>query len=272
MDIYYSQHGEDFLVNKIFNDTKTGVFVEIGCLDGIEYSNTFYFEKKGWKGVCIEAHTDFIPLLVKNRPGSTIVHCAIGAEDKEKVIFYANKIGSLSTLDKSEEDRWKKDYNQYFTGFEEQIVQMRTLTSVFDELKLDNIDFVSLDIEGYEVQALMGLDFTKYKPKVFIIEFKNLEHKIKIEQILFNCGYSYLGIIGCNLFYSTKKSDKEFLNQDYGKVPLKLVDNKGEEHDHEVVFRKINWLNKAINSTAVGKIKSILKRSFLWKIYKKSAK
>ena len=139
-------------------------------------------------------------------------------------------------------------------------------------LKLDNIDFVSLDIEGYEVQALRGLNFTKYKPKVFIIEFKNREHKIKIEQILFSYGYSYLGIIGCNLFYSIQKSDKKFLNQDYGKVSLKLVDNKGEEHDHEVTFKKINWLTKAINSTVIGKIKSALKRTFLWNLYKNSTK
>ena len=119
---FYSQHGEDFLLNKIFKDKADGVYVEIGCLDGIEYSNTYYFEKKGWSGICLEAHNDFIPLLKMNRPGASIVHCAVGEKDKDNVTFYANKIGSLSTLDKNEEERWKKDYKEYFTGFEEQTV------------------------------------------------------------------------------------------------------------------------------------------------------
>jgi len=122
---FYSQHGEDFLLNKIFGGKKNGYFVEIGCLDGIEFSNTYHFERKGWRGCCIEAHKDFIDSLRKNRPKSAIVHCAVGEEDRDNVTFYANKVGSLSTLDKSEEDRWKKHYTKDFHGFEEQQVSMR---------------------------------------------------------------------------------------------------------------------------------------------------
>ena len=112
MNSFYSQHGEDFLLNKIFKGKADGYFVEIGCLDGIEYSNTYYFEKKGWKGTCIEAHNDFINVLQRNRPNSSIVHCAVGEDDVKSVIFYANKVGSLSTLDKNEEERWKKNYSK----------------------------------------------------------------------------------------------------------------------------------------------------------------
>ena len=262
MDIFYSQHGEDFLLNKIFKDKADGVYVEIGCLDGIEYSNTYYFEKKGWKGICLEAHNDFIPLLKMNRPGASIVHCAVGEEDKDNVTFYANKIGSLSTLDKNEEERWKKDYKEYFTGFEEQTVQMRTLTTVFDELKVSKIDFVSLDIEGYEVQALKGLDFSKYRPGIFVIEFKNESHKKLLEDILFVHDYKFIGIIGCNLFYSINKEDKKTLLRSYGKVPLLLIDQQGKEIHHEVSLTKTPWQTK---------LKSALKRSIagkMWRFFK----
>ena len=114
---YYGQHGEDFLLNRIFQGKSSGYYVEIGCLDGIEFSNTYFFEKKGWKGLCIEAHNDFITQLKKNRPAATIVHCAVGEKDLEEVTFYANKLGSLSTLDKSEELRWQQDhYKEFFHG------------------------------------------------------------------------------------------------------------------------------------------------------------
>ena len=266
MDIYYSQHGEDFLVNKIFGNKKNGYYVEIGCLDGIEFSNTYYFEKNGWKGTCIEAHNDFIVPLRKNRPNASVVHCAVGEADKKSVTFYANKIGSLSTVDKSEEERWKTNYKQYFSGFEEQKVPMRTLTSIFDELKLGFIDFVSLDIEGYEVNALKGLDFIKYRPAIFVIEYKDEIHKQQLEEILFKYNYHYILKLGCNLFYSLNASDKQIVNADYGVVKLHKVDQTGILSSSEVQLSK---------PTLKGKIRGVLKKSFpgkIWRYYKRVKK
>ena len=244
MPEFYSQHGEDFLLNEVFKEKPTGYYVEIGCLDGVEYSNTYFFEIKGWKGACIEAHNDFIPLLHQNRPGAQVVHCAVGAEDLESVTFYANKIGSLSTIDKSAEERWKRDYKEFFTGFEEQTVRMRTLTSIFNELKPGNIDFISLDIEGYEVEALKGLDLTKYKPRIFIIEYKDDEHRAKVEQILFPHGYKFHTTVGCNLFYGTEAADKKILTKDYGTVNLVMKNPQGDEHHHQVNLSKPGLLTK----------------------------
>lgn len=264
MDIFYSQHGEDFLINKIFEDNPEGYYVEIGCLDGIEYSNTYYFERKGWRGACIEAHNDFIPTLKANRPNASIIHCAVGEANKESVIFYANKVGSLSTLDRNEEERWKKHYKEYFSGFEEQKVPMRTLTSIFDELKLKSIDFVSLDIEGYEVQALQGLDFNKYKPVVFVIEYKDDLHQKRLESILHPQGYRYLSKVGCNLFYSLNASHRKILMTGYGKVQLLLVDQAGVKHHHETVFSKVTLLDRlkiGLKRTAFGKNLLTLYRS-----------
>jgi len=258
MDTFYSQHGEDFLINKIFADRTNGYYVEIGCLDGIEYSNTYYFEKKGWRGACIEAHNDFIPALKKNRPNASIVHCAVGEDNKESVTFYANKVGSLSTLDKSEEERWQKAYKDHFFGFEEQKVAMRTLTSIFDQLNIENIDFISLDIEGYEVQALKGLDLQKYRPRIFIIEYKDDVHKQELENILLKNEYHFLGHIGCNLFYGTDVADKKIVLGEHGKVELLLVDQEGKEHVHEVNFNR---------ARIIDKVKFIAKKSFLGKAW-----
>lgn len=243
MTKFYGQHGEDFLLDKIFGGKKNGFYVEIGCLDGIEFSNTYYFENIGWKGICVEAHKDFIQELRKNRPHAEIVHCAVGEKDIEQVTFYANKIGSLSTLDKKEEERWEKNYKEFFTGFEEQQVKMKTLTTIFDELGSPSIDFVSLDIEGYEVKALSGLDLNKYKPRVFVIEYKDEDHKKGLEDILLPAGYNYLGTIGCNLFYSTVAADKTTLNKDYGKLEVVVIEN-GKQRMNEISFAKPGFWDK----------------------------
>lgn len=263
MNTYYSQHGEDFLVNKIFSGKANGYYVEVGCLDGIEFSNTYFFEKKGWKGACIEAHQDFITALKKNRPNASIVHCAVGGEDKGSVTFYANKIGSLSTLDKNEEERWRENYRDYFYGFEEQKVPMRTLSSIFSDLNVDDIDFVSLDIEGYEVQALKGLDFNKVKPKVFTIEYKDENHRNQIEEILFPQGYHYLSKIGCNLFYSLDEGHRKIVTAPYGTIRLLHVDLDGKVHWHRAdqltpnLFRKMKLILKR---SIIGRAWAILER------------
>ncbi|MEJ7627566.1 MAG: FkbM family methyltransferase [Ferruginibacter sp.] len=262
MNKYYSQHGEDFILNKIFKNKKKGFFVEIGCLDGIEFSNSYFFEKKGWNGICLEAHNDFIGALKKNRPGSQIVHCAVGEKNMDEVIFYANRIGSLSTLDKSQEERWVKNYREYFDGFVEQKVQMRTLNSVFKELQVTKIDFISLDIEGYEIEALQGLDLEKFKPNIFVIEYKDDDHKKGLEEILFKNGYFFIGLLGCNLFYGVQYEDRKYLNKNYGKIKLSWIDMNGVETIKQTIFN----FNK---NTNLIKLKNIIKKTIVERIIKR---
>ena len=167
MPTYYSQHGEDYLLDCIFAGQSNGFFVEVGCIDGRRFSNTLTFEERGWHGMCIEAHAGYIELLRRNRPDSIICHCAAGETDAQDVTFFANSRGSLSTIDPSKEAEFREKYAKDFTGFEPQTVAMRRLDSLFDEYQVPQIDILSLDVEGYEVPALKGLDFRRYSPKDF---------------------------------------------------------------------------------------------------------
>jgi len=199
---YYSQNGEDFLLNQYFTGKK-GFFVEVGCIDGRRFSNTYHFELKGWTGLCVEAHQGYIDLLKANRPNSVVVNCAVGETNEDDVTFYANARGSLSSLDPSSEERWKRDYAPYFSGFQEQRVRKRTLTAIFEENQVPQIDLLSLDIEGYEVEALQGLDFRRYKPLSIVVESDfEAEHRQKINKLLTKNGYEFAAEWSGNLYYS----------------------------------------------------------------------
>lgn len=201
MTDYYSQNGEDFILDQMFPDKTDGFFVEVGCIDGKRFSNTLHFEQKGWKGLCIEAHPDYIPLLIANRPNSIVCHCAVGEKDQDDVIFYANNRGSLSTLDKSLEARWKKDYAAYFHGFEEKHVPMKSLDTIFREYHMTHIDILSIDIEGYEVNALKGLNFSLVRPQVIVVESDDRAHEKELDTILRSKGYTKSVRISGNIFF-----------------------------------------------------------------------
>ncbi len=198
---FYSQHGEDFLLQKIFADVTGGYFVEIGCIDGRRFSNTLALEQRGWRGMCIEAHVDYIDLLRSNRPNSIIVHCAVGERDAEQVTFFANARGSLSTLDAAQETRWRTHYGEYFSGFEEQRVPMRTISSLLSEHGITHVDVLSLDVEGYEVQALSGLDLAQHRPRLLVIECDGAEQERGLDEILLPAGYHKGFWVGANIFY-----------------------------------------------------------------------
>ncbi len=220
MSNYYSQHGEDFVLDQLFRDKKEGFFVEVGCIDGRRFSNTLALEERGWRGLCVEAHAGYIELLRRNRHRSIICHCAAGEKDEDEIVFYANSRGSLSTVDRSKEALFRKKYGEYFTGFEKQRVPMRRLDTLFREHGITQIDIVSLDIEGYEGEALKGIDFQQYKPLVLVIESDAPEHESQLDRILIPNGYTKSVRIGPNIFYLLDPKLEERVKSKTSRVTL----------------------------------------------------
>ena len=198
---FYSQNGEDFLLYELLKHIDNGFFVEVGCIDGRRFSNTLVFEENGWKGICIEAHEDYIDLIKKNRPNSIVCHCAVGEREEEGVTFYANSRGSLSTLNPNMEEEFRSKFPLYFNGFIEKKVDKKTLDSICEYYNIHKIDILSIDIEGYEVEALKGLTIKKYMPKVLLVESSSIEEEELLDSIVLNNGYKKLCYLSNNIFY-----------------------------------------------------------------------
>lgn len=258
---YYSQHGEDALLDLIFSNQKDGFFIEVGCIDGKCFSNTLTFEERGWKGLCVEAHGGYIDMLKKNRPNSIVCHCAAGETD-EDAVFYANSRGSLSTLDKTKESLWQRDYALYFTGFEEQQVKKVKLSTLLDAKQITQIDILSLDIEGYEVQALKGLDLSRHRPKVMVIESDSLEHEAQLDKQTLRNGYIKAARLFNNIFYVSDRSLAEKLEDvtftTYVTHTLHPMDGAGEWVEPVTVTTKNE--RKAMLSNLKAKILSAIKK------------
>ena len=83
--MYCSQDNQDkFLEENVFKGYKNGIFVDVGAHDGISINNTLYFEKyNNWTGVNIEPIKNVFDSLLKNRPNSININCAVCNSDGE---------------------------------------------------------------------------------------------------------------------------------------------------------------------------------------------
>ena len=160
-------------------DFDKGFFIEVGANDGYTQSNTYYYEKeRGWNGLLIEAIPELYERCTKQRPNSKVVNCGLveeGFRDKNVKMHWA---GLMSTV----EGALKTDTQQAMhikTGLDIQHldhtyeieIPARTLTSVLaNTADLPEIDFFSLDVEGYELQVLRGLDLERFAPRFILVE------------------------------------------------------------------------------------------------------
>ena len=191
---FYSQFGQDrWLSQTVFKNIKNGYFVEIGADDGIQGSNTKYFEEIGWTGVCIEPSPKRFLKLTDNRK----CHCenvAISNTD-DTVQFmdisgYGKQLsGIVNMYDPRHKTRIEGDLNNpKNTGYEIVDVRCVTLNSVLDKYDIQHVDFCSIDTEGAEVNILSSIDFDAINIRVIMVE--NNYKDESIDTILTKNGYT----------------------------------------------------------------------------------
>ena len=168
----YSKVALNDLDNKLmpYLNFRHGFFIEAGANDGVTQSNTYYLEKAlGWHGILIEPLPRLFSMCKKNRPNSTVYNCALVSPEKEGTavtICETEPAGLLSKI--VEGDKIPDGIATAIRG--------KTLTSVLSETFPKKIDFFSLDVEGYEIPVLNGLDLSKFKPKFILVETAQVQN------------------------------------------------------------------------------------------------
>src|SRR5258705_7614869 len=95
---YFSQQGEDALLDRFFQQQPTGFFVDVGAFDGLHLSNTYIFEQRGWRGLCIEPTPMFFEMCVRNRPRSLCINVACVGSERGPVTFQFEASGIFSGI------------------------------------------------------------------------------------------------------------------------------------------------------------------------------
>lgn len=197
---FTSQHGEDkelFIQYWVSPSPKTdGVFLELGALDGVDFSNSYWYEMcLGWTGVLIEGHPTAAAALKKNRPNSINFEAAACERDEGNVTFVGTANGVSGDISKMPDSFIRDQHPWYLRGHEEShVVQCRTISSMLEEAKVDHIDFWTLDVEGAEFTVLTTFDWERVAVHVLVIE------NDKDESVEFNRRHDFLKSKGMNYF------------------------------------------------------------------------
>lgn len=194
--------------NHYFKDNHNGFLVELGVGKTIDWvsmgedsrilteqefkekyvrgwSNTIELLENGWSGIYVEPITEFLtneltPLLKEILTPEQFLKvkmCPYAASDKEHIAKIID-CETIGIMDKIEESNYiPYDYKNRF-------IECKKTSDILEEVKCPKrIDLMSIDVEGHELNAILGIDFNKHRPKVLICEINNISH-IDISKIL----------------------------------------------------------------------------------------
>lgn len=175
---YYSQSGaaqDKYFIENIMDRTKKGFFVDVGMHDGLTMSNTRALERLGWKGLGIEAEDQLVLQARHNRVCTVVNECVFSIDDEEKIleIPLCNPIPEgNSLLTRIKGLPRQSSFTQQFTETSTFLKRTKTLNRIFEEQAVPAvINYMSLDIEGGEYDALLGLDFLRYRVEFLTVEW-----------------------------------------------------------------------------------------------------
>src|SRR5574343_450566 len=176
-----SQLGQDALVLAVLNDMEYGVFVEIGVGNGIRMSNTYILEQVfGWSGLLVEPNPCFHHSIRETRAAILEPVAAFSFDNMELDFICANEVSTL--VEYRNADCYDRVGNII-------TVPSMTMNTMLKKHGIHHFDYLSLDTEGSEMDVLMGLDLTEYRPTVINVEHNHTSAKQDIINLMADYGY-----------------------------------------------------------------------------------
>ncbi|WP_404357404.1 FkbM family methyltransferase [Methylotuvimicrobium sp. KM1] len=166
----WSQEGEDQILQRIFEQQKSGFYVDIGAHHPNRFSNTYLFYRRGWFGINVDAMPGSMDAFHRERPRDINVETGI-AEAMGTLDYYIFNEPALNGFSKQLSEQRNFQSNPYRIIKTKQVT-VKTLTCLLDEYLSDGqiIDFLTIDVEGLDLGVLKSNNWGKYRPKIVLVE------------------------------------------------------------------------------------------------------
>lgn len=197
----FSQNGEDILIDNLLGNRKSGFYVDVGAYNPTRLSNTKRFYARGWTGINIEPDPRKIKKFYNSRPRDTNLNLGI-ANKSGKLEYFKFEPETLSTFSKKAAENYKKEG---FKLVETSRIKVSRLSEIFKEYcKNKKIDFLSVDVEGYDLEVLKSNDWGKFRPTIVCVEADILTDEA-MERLLVKARYKKVYKNHNNLIFLLKK-------------------------------------------------------------------
>jgi len=181
---------EQSLVQEFFAG-KPGVFVDVGANDPVVNSQTYHLEQLGWNGVLVEPLPEYADRLTAART-APVYQAACGNPSQHGTKMPISVAGVHSSMCETRSCGMVID------------VPVRTLHSIAEEAGLAQIDLLSIDVEGFELQVLAGFPLDQWQPRLILME--DHVHNLTKHRYLVTHGYKLVRRTGVNAWYVPEKT------------------------------------------------------------------
>ena len=168
----YSGGAIDLIIDYYFKNQKKGIYIDVGAFHPFNGSNTYKLFKRGWEGINIDLDPQTIDIFNHFRPNDENICMAVSERVDEKKLYFHHNRSAINTLEERLGHRAKE------------IIKIKTtsLNNILENsiFKSFDIDFLSIDVEGHELDVIKGIDLERYPVKIIVIEHQDPNMK-KVE-------------------------------------------------------------------------------------------
>jgi FkbM family methyltransferase len=247
-----AQFQEDFALLRLFGADHKGFFLDIGANDGLHGSNTYLLEQHGWKGILIEASPGLAATCQHTRPGSIVVNKAVVGDPNIHTVTLHEYSSGLSgeRFDALSSVGGPSSYEKIAFAAGAGVTTVEVSAARLDDILLEHgvtgrIDFMSIDVEGSELDVLRGFSFDRYRPRVILVEDNSFGSDLTISNYLDQVGYQPVCRSFVNVWYCAKHELPASIDLSYSLLrylQFKALASRLHFTQHRFFFREIHQM------------------------------
>ncbi len=216
--ISYAQNGEDVVLRRAFSGQTCGFWVDVGACDPVLDSVTQHFSNSGWRGINVEPDEALHEKLQAARARDINVRAAIAEDSKERHFYPTGTRGHGTLVEEIAKDRAPKELYS---------VPSMPLSVLIDTYapKGQAIDFLKIDVEGFETAVISSGDWKRHRPRIVVVEAVDAEGVSTHEEwegILLSNNYVLTLFDGLNRWYCRAEEPELAARL---KAPANVIDN-----------------------------------------------
>lgn len=214
--VSYAQTGEDLQLAYLLGSVRGKTYIDIGCLWPKEHSNSFFFYERGGSGLCVDANPTLEDDFLKTRPRDVFVNSALGEQSGSLTYHvFRNPVFNTFSADIAAKRQAQAEAEEGQVSGRALIETVDIPVTTLDEvvqtampglLEQERIDFLSIDVEGFELEVLRGFSFHPRPQVILAEELLRRDQTTSFEALplashLFERGYALAGYLGHNLYF-----------------------------------------------------------------------